>query len=219
MAPVWVVILTVLAVAGPLIGGWVWSSSWQRRRLADARKRLLNAERELRAQRRQLADIGARARGVARMIASEDEEIPADPAAAVLSMHAHLRNQAEEMTQLRSQQRRLHEDLANAQRKLIALKPAAEASLSQNVEFQTHLAEVTAERDQLKLRVKERAKDPRQRANRVALRNARQEIEELRFQLRMANRAILDLELQLSEAKALARVDCTDPLPQYPEVG
>lgn len=218
MAPVWVVILTVLAVAGPLIGGWVWSSSWQSRRLADARKRLLGAERELRAQRRQLADIGARARGVARMLAPEDEQIPADPALAVLSMHTHLRNQAEEMTHVRAQQRRLHEDLANAQRKLIALKPAAEASLSDNLEFQAHLAEVTAERDQLKQRVSERAKDPRQRANRVALRNARQEIEELRFQLRMANRAILDLELQLSEAQALARVDCTDPLPQYPEV-
>jgi chromosome segregation ATPase len=122
------------------------------------------------------------------------------------------------MTLLHSQQRRLHNDLAGAQRKLIALKPAAEARLSDNLEFQAHLAEVTAERDQLKHRVSELAKAPRQRANRVALRNARQEIEELRFQLRMANRAILDLEVQLTEAKALASIDSTAPLPQYPDI-
>ena len=218
MAPVWVVILTVLAVAGPLIGGWIWSSSWQNRRLGDVRLRLLTAERELRSQRRHLVDIGARARGVVRMIAPKDEEIPADPALAIVSMHAHLRKHSEEMTLLHSRQRRLHSDLANTQRKLIALKPAAEARLSDNLEFQAHLAEVTAERDQLKHRVSELAKDPRQRANRVALRNARQEIEELRFQLRMANRAILDLEVQLTEAKVLASIDSTAPLPQYPDI-
>ena len=143
MAPVWVVILTVLAVAGPLICGWIWSTSWQNRRLGDVKLQLLTAERELRSQRRHLADIGARARGVARVLAPKDEEISVDPALAIVSMHVHLRKHTEEMTLLQTQQNRLHNDLANAQRKLIALKPAAEARLSDNLEFQAHLGTAT----------------------------------------------------------------------------
>lgn len=218
MAPVWVVLLTVFAVAGPLVAGWMWSARWQSRKLSETRKALLEMERELRAQRRELADVGARARGVARMLAKDEEEIPQDPAQAVSTMHALIHTHLNEMKSLRGLHRSLYTELSSTRNKLETLKPEAEARLSQNVEFQTHLAEITAERDQLKMRLAERAKDPRQRASRVALRNARQEIEELRFQLRMANRAILDLELQVQESKERYGVsDATDEIPALGE--
>ena len=190
MAPWVVVVCTTLAVALPLIVGWWYSEVKLRREIVAWQIRVDRLQRQVRTLNGDLARASLRASAVLKALAGEDCR---DLGTSISGLHHALQVRT---LALNSTQRRhaiVLKEVAELRHQVKSLVPRAEHSLSENQDFQLLLAQVTDERDRLRIAL-DTCGDKAQRDQMLRL---REEVDELRFQLRAANRAIIELEKQL----------------------
>ncbi|MCP4808246.1 MAG: hypothetical protein GY913_27980 [Proteobacteria bacterium] len=114
------------------------------------------------------------------------------------SLHNTLQGRTLELSALRRKHASIVSELVELRRDSKHLKGLSRQTLADNQEFQLHLSQVTDERDRLKAAVDEKAP----RHYRLQLKALRDEVEEMRFKLKIANRAIVELEGTLNVLRA-----------------
>ncbi len=211
---VWLVVVACsFAVGVPLSAGWWWSERLHRRRAAGLCRGLAEREEALEVLRSELARASVKASGLAASIRPNSRvERRVDLVSSLSLVHEAMRARELELGALRRRYRMAARELAESRTRAEQLEGEGSRRLADDQAFQLHLAQVTDERDRLLAVFK---KDPGFRAQRLQLKAAKRELEELRMKLRAANAAIMQLERERAEELSLLD-DLFEPLPEEP---
>ena len=193
MAPWVVVVCTTAAVALPLIVGWWYSELRLRRELRDWMTRVDRLHKQVHVLNSDLARATLRASAVLKALGGDEST---DLGTSITGLHHQLQVRTLALNALRRKHAKVLRELSELRSEVRALRPGGANQLSENQDFQLLLAQVTDERDRLKGALEAHG----ERAQRKQILELREEVDELRFQLRIANRAIVELEQEKDQA-------------------
>lgn len=188
MAPWIVVVCTAMAVSIPLIVGWSYSEARRRRELVQWTARFERLQAHVRVLDDDLAQATRRANALLAAFGDDrsDDALPG----CLTELHGVLQGRTLELSALRRKHAGVLRELVELRGEVKRLSGVSDQTLGDNQEFQLHLAQVTDERDRLKAGLEATAP----LHHRLQLKAAKDELEELRFKLRIANRAIVEME-------------------------
>ena len=192
MAPWMVVVCTALAVSVPLIVGWWYSEVRRRRELDGWATRVQRLQEQVGILNEDLADATRRANALLAAFSVERED--SDLSTCMSALHNALQGKTLELSALRRKHATVLGELVELRREGKHLRALANQTLVDNQEFQLHLAQVTDERDRMKMGLLAAAPQH----VRLQMKAMRDELEELRFKLKIANRAIVEMEQAMS---------------------
>lgn len=190
MAPWVVVVFTTLAVALPLIVGWWYSELRLRRENAAWMVRVERLQQHVHILNSDLARASLRASAVLKALGGEGTS---DLGTSITGLHHELRVRTVALNAMRRRHGAVLKEVAELRRELKTLQPNGEPLLSENQDFQLLLAQITDERDRLRHALEAHG----DKAQREQVFKLREEVDELRFRLGAANRAIIELEGQV----------------------
>jgi hypothetical protein len=191
-----VVVASTCAVGVPLVLGWWWSERHHRRRAAGLLRNVEAQDEALEVLRGELARAAVKASGLAASAMPGRANRLTDLQSSLSLLHEAMRARELELGAYRRRYRSSVVELAEVREQNQRLLAAESQRLAEDRAFQLHLGQVTDERDRLK---RVFTKDPGFRAQRLQLRAAKRELEELRMKLRTANAALVKLEKERSE--------------------
>lgn len=191
MAPWVVVVCTTMAVALPLIVGWWYSEVRLRSELRQWHIRVDRLQSQVRVLNSDLARASVRASAVLKAVGGDEST---DLGTSITGLHHELQVRTLALNTLKRRHAGVLQEVAELRGQLRTLRREG-GGLSADQEFQLLLSQVTDERDRLKMALDAHGDT----AQRQMVFKLREEVDELRFKLRIANRAIVELE-KASEA-------------------